>query len=73
MPDQTSAPRVRTTLDTRLERLLYQIALNDPDRLDVYEREQTSMLFNSVTAGLRAQALALEFAREQIGTELCRP
>lgn len=61
---------MRTTLDTRLERLLYGLALRYPNLLDAVEDHQTSRLLHSVTysvtAGLRAQALAAELAQEHI-------
>lgn len=63
---------MRTTLDTRLERLLYALAVKQPRDLDKAEALTTEMTTNSVTAGLRAQALALEFAREQIDQEMRR-
>jgi hypothetical protein len=60
---------VRTTLDTRLERALYHLALYEPSLLGTMEASANKHIANSVTAGQRAQELALEFAREQMDRE----
>jgi hypothetical protein len=60
------------TLDTRLERLLYALALKQPEDLDRAEVPIGPWTAHSVTAGQRAQSLALEFAREQLNQEMTR-
>ena len=54
-----------TTVKTRLEYLLYSLAVRDPDLLHDVETFAGHMVTSDTKAGDRARALAVEFAREQ--------
>lgn len=65
MADYVKRGTVREEVRTRLEYLLYMLALDHPDVLADAEQFTAAMLTNDMLAGDRARYLAQEFATEQ--------